>query len=103
MRDGGDRRAAPRFPVTLSARVRDVARTYRATILDVSSGGLLMAVPGAFTAEPGTRLEIEAVVIGIVQVCVVAISARGVHLRIDADAEAYGLAVRRVSRIAQSW
>ncbi|WP_409566995.1 PilZ domain-containing protein [Methylobacterium sp. J-048] len=103
MCDGGDRREAPRFLVTLSARVRDAARTYRTAILDVSTGGLLMIVPKDFVADPGTRLEIEVAMIGTVRVRVVATSERGVHLRIESDADAYGLAVRRVSKIVQSW
>lgn len=105
MIDGGDRREAPRFPVTLSARVRYAARTYRAAILDVSVRGLLMEAPETFVAEPGTRLEIEVAMIGTVHARVVATSVRGVHLCVDtdADADAYGVAVRKVFRIAQSW
>ncbi|MEE7449832.1 hypothetical protein MRF4_19545 [Methylobacterium radiotolerans] len=103
MREGGDRRAAPRYPVTLTARVRDAARSYRAAILDVSAGGLLMAMPDAFVAAPGTVLVIDAAILGTVRARVVTTSARGVHVQVDADAEDYGVAVRRVSRIAQSW
>ncbi|ACB26763.1 c-di-GMP-binding flagellar brake protein YcgR [Methylobacterium sp. PvP062] len=103
MREAGDRRAAPRFPVTLSARVRDAGRSYRAAILDVSAGGLLMAMPDAFAAAPGTELVIDAAILGTVRARVVTTSARGVHVQVDADAEAYSLAVQRVSRIARSW
>ena len=103
MRDGRDRRRSQRYPVTLSARIEDARRTYRAEILDVSLGGLLLSSPATFLAEAGAKLIVDAALLGTIRARVVPTTARGIHLRLDDRADHYGVAVRRLSRLSRAW
>ena len=104
VRDGPalDRRRWRRLPVTLSARVEQGRRSYRARILDLSAGGLLLApVPGLAPADGA--LQVTAALIGQVPVRVVAVSPAGVHVAVEEPPDRYAEAVLRLADLMRAW
>lgn len=98
-----ERRAHRRLPLSMTARVIGGPQPHRIDILDLSRGGLLLAASPAFEPAVGDTLRIEAVLIGQVQVEVVALSALGIHLKIRDASPDYDASVRRLSVLAETW
>ncbi len=99
----GDRRRHRRLAVTLSARIHHAEHIYRACILDVSDGGLLLSpIDGLPTAARPT-IEIDAFSIGKIKARVVCISRIGIHTQIESAPESYYDGVRRLALLVQPW
>lgn len=75
----GDRRRSDRLPVDRPASVLIGAASASTRLIDVGSGGLLLAGAADLRVEPGVRAEVEIQGIGRVAVRVVAKSAMGLH------------------------
>lgn len=98
-----ERRAHRRLPVTLAARMLHGPRSHRTAILDLSSGGLLLAPADGLRPRVGDTMEIEAVLVGRMSVEVVALSPLGIHVRIQDASADYHVSVRRLSALAATW
>jgi len=79
----GDRRRADRFPVERPATLWISHRSASSRLIDVSSGGLLMAAIPNFDARPGLPVEIDIQHLGRVSARVVALSPMGIHCCFD--------------------
>jgi methyl-accepting chemotaxis protein len=79
----GDRRRADRFPVERAATLWISQRSASSRLIDVSSGGLLMATVPNLDARPGLPVEIDIQHLGRVSARIVALSPMGIHCCFD--------------------
>ncbi len=79
----GDRRHSDRFPVERPATIRAGLNTVASRLIDISTGGVLLASPEAIRMAPGQHAEIETREIGCVKVRIVASSSMGLHCAFD--------------------
>jgi methyl-accepting chemotaxis protein len=79
----GDRRRSDRFPVDRSATLWISQRSVASRLIDVSSGGLLLAAAPEIHAAPGLAVEIDIQNLGRVGARVVAHSSMGIHCCFD--------------------
>lgn len=93
----GNRRKQPRLPVALEATLRQAGCSYATRTVDVSQGGLLVAVPDGLRAHIGLQVEAETVELGCVSTQVVGLSALGLHLQITQAPEEYPAAVEHLT------
>jgi methyl-accepting chemotaxis protein len=75
----GDRRRSDRFPVDRPATLSVAGRSHSSRIIDVSTGGVLLANIADVTVQPGQRSSIDISGIGPIGVQVVTTSATGIH------------------------
>jgi methyl-accepting chemotaxis protein len=78
----GDRRAHDRYPVEHSVTLRMNGRSVSTQAIDLSIGGILLAIP-ELDLSAGRSLELDIARIGAVRVRVVAVSGMGVHCAFD--------------------
>ena len=95
----GNRRAHPRLPVALTARIRQATSSVPARTVDISRGGLLLTPQSEVRIVPGEGLRIEISELGEVEARVVARSRLGLHLQAEGAPEAYS---SRVDALAAS-
>ncbi len=94
----GNRRADPRLPVALEARIRrGAAASVPARTVDVSRNGLLVTPQVEIEAGPGQRLKIDIPELGEVEARVVARSRLGLHLRAENAPGAFAARVDALS------
>jgi methyl-accepting chemotaxis protein len=79
----GDRRRSDRFPVERSATLWISQRSVSSRLIDVGSGGLLMAAAPNVDARPGQPVEIDIQHLGRVSARIVALSSMGMHCSFD--------------------
>lgn len=75
----GDRRRSDRFPVDRPATLSVAGRSHSSRIIDVSTGGVLLASVADVTVQPGLRSSIDISGIGPIGIQVVTTSAMGIH------------------------
>jgi methyl-accepting chemotaxis protein len=79
----GDRRRSDRFPVDRPATLWCSQRSVSSRLIDVSSGGLLMAAVSGFPVMPGLTVDIDIQNLGRVSARIVALSSMGIHCCFD--------------------
>jgi methyl-accepting chemotaxis protein len=79
----GDRRRADRFPVERAATLWISQRSVSSRLIDVSSGGLLIAAAPGIDARPGAPVEIDIQHLGRVSARISALSPMGIHCCFD--------------------
>ena len=79
----GDRRRSDRFPVDRTATLWISQRSVSSRLIDVSSGGLLLAAVTGFHATPGLAVEVDIQHLGRVGARIVALSSMGIHCCFD--------------------
>ena len=100
----GDRRRSDRFPVERSATIRVGANSALSRLIDIGSGGVLLAAPETMSLSPGQRAEIETRDMGQVGIRVVAASSMGLHCAFDhPDAETQRRIETFVSQVEASY
>ncbi|WP_052954414.1 methyl-accepting chemotaxis protein [Microvirga vignae] len=79
----GDRRQSDRFPVERPVTIRIGANSATSRLIDISTGGMLLAATDTVRMAPGQRAEIETQEMGRVGVLIVAASPMGLHCAFD--------------------
>jgi len=100
----GDRRRSDRFPVDRPAMLLAGGRSLSSRLVDVSTGGVLLAaIPGA-TLKAGLAAELDLRGVGRAKVRVVATSPMGIHCAFtDLDADARTRIERFVAEVETSY
>ncbi|WP_183508324.1 PilZ domain-containing protein [Methylobacterium brachythecii] len=98
-----ERRRHERFPVTVSARVVYAAMPYRTEILDVSTGGMLLAPIDALTISARESINIESPVFGRIEAIVVSQSETGIHIAADLSPMEFQDAIERLFLLSRTW
>lgn len=79
----GDRRQSDRFPVERAVTIRNGARSATTRLIDIGSGGVLVAATETLNLRPNHRAELEIPEVGNVEIRVVAASGMGLHCAFD--------------------
>ncbi|MXQ11021.1 methyl-accepting chemotaxis protein [Microvirga makkahensis] len=100
----GDRRQSDRFPVERPVTIRAGLNNFVSRLIDLSTGGVLLALPEAMRMTPGQHAEIETRETGRVNVRIVASSSMGLHCTFDRlDTEARGRIQSFVAEVEASY
>jgi methyl-accepting chemotaxis protein len=96
----GDRRAAPRFPLELSARIAFAGGFAETRTIDLGLGGLLLETGEGWTPVVGQRAEVKADGLPVVAVRIVGVSPLGAHCCfIDLSTEARDAVTAKIAAI----
>jgi len=83
----GDRRQSDRLPVERAVTIRSGTRSAASQLVDIGSGGVLVAATEALHPSPGHPAELEIPDVGHVGIRVVAVSDMGLHCTFDHPAD----------------
>ena len=102
----GDRRRHDRYPVELGVTARIGPRSLKTSSIDISRGGILLALPEELRrdVDPQASLLLEIGGIGSIRARIAGISAMGLHCAfLEDDPQAMAAVAGEVARIAQEF